>query len=309
MKRSLSAYAILAFKGMGMGAADIIPGVSGGTIAFITGIYEELINSIRSVNMKLIRVLFSDGFPAAWKHVNGFFLLTVFGGILLSIFSLSRLISWLIANYQMLVWSFFFGLIVGSAIFVGRKIHSWNWFTLTMLIAGTVIAYFVTIATPAITPESTWFIFLTGCIAICAMILPGISGSFILLLMGKYEYILAAVNDMKVLVLASFAAGCAVGLVSFSNLIGWLFRRYPNATLALLSGFMVGSLNKLWPWKEVLEYRINSEGVAVPFIERSISPMLYEVTYAKDPMLLQTLLCALTGLLLVVLFEKLTPSK
>lgn len=296
-------------KGMGMGAADIIPGVSGGTIAFISGIYEELISSIRKVNGKLIRTLFSDGIAAAWKQVNGNFLAAVFGGILLSIFSLARFISWLLQHHQMLVWAFFFGLIIGSAIFVGKKIRHWHWGVPAMFLAGSLLAYYITIATPATTPETIWFVFLSGCIAITAMILPGISGSFILLLLGKYEYILQAVNDLKVLTLAAFAAGCVAGLVSFSNVIGWLFKKYHNATLALLSGFMIGSLNKLWPWKQVLDYRENSAGELVPFMERSISPAFYESLYGQDPRIIPIIMCALAGLLIVILFEKLTNTK
>lgn len=309
MSRLFTDYILLGLKGMGMGAADIIPGVSGGTIAFISGIYEELIGSIKSFNAKLLRILFREGVAPAWNHVNGNFLLAVFGGILISIFSLSRMISWLLTNHQMLVWAFFFGLIVGSAIFVGKKISTWNWFTLGMLLAGTIIAYYVTIASPASTPETTWFVFITGCVAICAMILPGISGSFILLLMGKYEFILQAVNEVKVAVLVSFAAGCVVGLISFSNIIGWLFRKYPNATMALLTGFMIGSLNKLWPWKEVVEQRINSAGELVPFIEKSISPLKYAALHSADPKLFAAIISATSGLLLVVAFEKLTAKK
>ncbi len=309
MKRSPAAHILLLMKGMGMGAADVIPGVSGGTIAFISGIYEELISSIRSVNGQLFKTLFGQGMAAAWKQVNGNFLAAVFGGILLSIFSLARVISWLLQNHQMLVWAFFFGLIIGSAIFVGKKIKNWHWGIPAMFISGSILAYYVTIATPATTPEATWFVFLAGCIAISAMILPGISGSFILLLLGKYEYILQAVNELKVVTLMAFAAGCVVGLVSFSNVIGWLFKKHHNATLALLSGFMIGSLNKLWPRKQVLEFRENSAGEMVPFMERSISPALYESLYGQDPQLMPIIICALAGLLIVVLFEQLTKTK
>ena len=292
-----------------MGAADIIPGVSGGTVAFITGIYEELISSIRSVNWQLVRTLFDRGMAAAWKQVNGHFLAAVFGGILLSIFSLARLISWLLQHHQMLVWAFFFGLIIGSAIFVGKKVKHWHWGIPSMFISGSILAYYITIATPATTPETTWFVFLAGSIAISAMILPGISGSFILLLLGKYEYILQAVNDLKVLTLAAFAAGCVAGLISFSHVIGWLFKKYHDATLALLAGFMIGSLNKLWPWKQVLDYRENSAGELVPFMERSISPAMYESLSGQDPQLLAIIICALIGLLIVILFEYITNRK
>ncbi|NLM92509.1 MAG: DUF368 domain-containing protein [Bacteroidales bacterium] len=291
---------------MAMGAADVIPGVSGGTIAFITGIYEELINSIKSVNASLFRTLFREGIAAAWKQLNGNFLVAVFSGILISIFSLARLISWLLTNHQMLVWAFFFGLIIGSAIFVGKKIKKWNTLTVLMLLAGTTLAYYITIATPATTPEALWFIFISGGVAICAMILPGISGSFILLLMGKYEYILTAVKEFNAMVLLVFGLGCVTGIIAFSNIIAWLFRKFHNATLALLTGFMIGSLNKLWPWKQVVEERLNSHGELVPFLEQSISPARFVELTGQSTLMLPILVCALAGLLLIFVFEKLT---
>lgn len=305
MKRNFIEYLLLTVKGVGMGAADIIPGVSGGTIAFISGIYEELILSIKAFNPNLIKTLFRQGVGAAWQHVNGGFLLAVFSGILISIFSLARLISWLLANYQMFVWAFFFGLIIGSAIFVARKITTWNLFTILMLLVGSVIAWYITIASPATTSEALWFVFLSGCVAICAMILPGISGSFILLLMGKYEFILQAVKTINVPVLISFAVGCIVGIISFSNVIAWLFKKYPNATLALLSGFMIGSLNKLWPWKEVVEFRMSSHGDMVPFIEKSISPNAWALLNGQNPMILYITMFVVAGLGLITLFERL----
>lgn len=303
MKRSLSEYLLIGARGMGMGAADVIPGVSGGTIAFITGIYEELIHSIKAFDARFVKVLFGQGLPAAWKHVNGSFLLAVLSGILISIFSLARLISWLLEHYPLLVWAFFFGLIVGSAIHIGRKIGRWNAFSITMLLAGTAIAYYITVAAPATTPETHWFILVSGSIAISAMILPGISGSFILLLLGKYEFMLNVVRDIRVSYLAVFAIGCIVGVIAFSNIISWLFRHFRDATLALLTGFMIGSLNKLWPWKEVTETRINSQGEVVPFLERSISPATYETLYNTSAQLLPVVLIALAGIALVLVFE------
>lgn len=306
MTRKLTDYLTIGAKGIAMGAADVIPGVSGGTIAFITGIYEELVISIKSVNASLIKTLFKQGVPAAWKQVNGNFLVAVLAGILTSIFSLAKLISYLLSNHQMLVWAFFFGLIVGSTIFVGKKINKLNAMTIFMFLVGTAIAYFITIATPAITPQGLWFIFISGVIAICAMILPGISGSFILLLMGKYEYILNAVRDFKILILFVFAMGCAVGIVAFSNVIAWLFKRYYNATLALLAGFMLGSLNKLWPWKEVVESRLNSHGEMVPFIEKSIGPARFAEITGQDTIMIPVLISAAAGLILIFVFERFT---
>ncbi len=308
-KRNSLNYALLTLRGLGMGAADVIPGVSGGTIAFITGIYQELIFSIKSVNKEFVRLLFSQGIVTAWKHINGSFLLAVFSGVLISIFSLARLISWLLVVYPKLVWAFFFGLIIASALHVGKKITHWNTAAVVSLLAGVVVAAYVTIATPAITPEAGWFVFLSGSIAITAMILPGISGSFILLLLGKYEFMLNAVKDLQVSIIAIFGVGCVVGIISFSNVISWFFRKFPNATMALLTGFMLGSLNKLWPWKEVTKYHVNSAGEEVPFLERSISPFTYPEVTGNDNMLWQIIVFALAGFLLIFLFDVFTSHK
>lgn len=308
-KRNFSDYSLLAARGLAMGAADIIPGVSGGTIAFITGIYEELINSIKSVNGEFFRLLFREGIKSAWKHINGSFLLTVFSGILFSIFSLARVISWLLEMYPKMVWAFFFGLIIASALHVGKKITRWNMVNILTLLVGIAIAAWITIASPATTPEAWWFILLSGSIAITAMILPGISGSFILLLLGKYEFILNAVKDFKLDIIMIFAAGCVAGLITFSNIISWFFRKFPNATMAMLTGFMIGSLNKLWPWKEVLSYRINSAGEEEPLLERSISPALYTEITGEPNHLLSVIIFALLGFLLIFLFDVFTARK
>ncbi len=308
-QRSVGQYLLLFLRGLAMGGADVIPGVSGGTIAFITGIYEELIRSIQSFNAKLFQTLFSKGIPSAWKQINGNFLLAVASGILVSIFSLAKAISWLISNHPLLVWAFFFGLIIGSAIYIGRKIEKWTVFSGILLIAGSALAYYITIATPATTPEHMWFVFLSGAIAFCALVLPGISGAFILVLLGKYEFMLVAVKDLKVDVIAVFAVGGALGVILFSNVIAWLFKHHPNATLALLSGFMIGSLNKLWPWKEVEEWIINSQGETVPLLEKSISPWKYAEIYSQDPLLLPVIICMAAGITLVLSFMYFSAKK
>ena len=308
-ERRFSDYTLLTARGLGMGAADVIPGVSGGTIAFITGIYEELINSIKSVNKDFFRILFSKGIPSAWKHINGNFLLAVLSGILISIFSLARLITWLLEVYPKLVWAFFFGLIIASALHVGKKVSKWNAGIIATMIAGTAVAAWITIATPAATPETWWFIFLSGSIAIVAMILPGISGSFILLLLGKYEYMLTAVRDLDIATIIIFAIGCVIGIISFSNVISWLFKKFPNGTLALLTGFMLGSLNKLWPWKEIITYRISSSGEKVPLLEKSISPMKYEAITGQDAMLWQVIVFMAIGFLLIFTFDLIAARK
>ena len=308
-ERKFSDYTLLTARGLGMGAADVIPGVSGGTIAFITGIYEELINSIKSVNKDFFRILFSKGIPSAWKHINGNFLLAVLSGILISIFSLARLITWLLEVYPKLVWAFFFGLIIASALHVGKKVSEWNAGIVATMIAGTAVAAWITIATPATTPETWWFIFLSGSIAIVAMILPGISGSFILLLLGKYEYMLTAVRNFDITTIIIFAIGGVIGIITFSNIISWLFKKFRNATLALLTGFMLGSLNKLWPWKEIITYRISSSGEKVPLLEKSISPMKYESITGQDALLWQVIVFMAIGFLLIFTFDLITARK
>lgn len=303
MQRKPKDYALLTARGIGMGAADVIPGVSGGTIAFITGIYEELINSIKSADKEFLSLLLKFDFTGAWKHINAGFLIAVFSGILFSIFSLARVISWLLDVYPKMVWAFFFGLIIASALHIGKKITQWNGVSLALLIIGAAVAAWITIATPATSPEALWFVFISGSIAITAMILPGISGSFILLLMGQYEFILNAVKDFNILVIVVFALGCVVGIISFSNVISWFFRKYPNPTMALLTGFMIGSLNKLWPWKEVTMYRTNSAGEEVPFLERSVSPFTYSEITGEPNQLWQIITIATIGFLIIFLFD------
>ncbi len=308
-KRTIGEYLLLSARGIAMGAADVIPGVSGGTIAFITGIYEELINSIKSVDRQLFLILRKEGLIAAWKHINGSFLVSVFIGIFISIFSLARLITWLLDTHSKFVWAFFFGLIVASALHVGRKITKWNISSIISLIIGTAVAAYITIATPATTPETWWFILISGMIAITAMILPGISGSFILLLLGKYEYILSAVKEFKIGTIIIFGLGCVIGIISFSNVISWLFKKYHNVTLAILTGFMIGSLNKLWPWKQVISTRINSAGLEVPVIEKSVSPSIYSELYNEPNQLSGIIIFAITGLLVILIFDLLSSRK
>jgi len=248
--RNRKDYIILALKGCAMGMADVVPGVSGGTIAFISGIYEELLNSIRSVNGQALRLLLKGRFAALWRHVNGNFLAAVLAGIGVAFLTLARVMTWLLENEPIAIWSFFFGLIIASTVLVGREIKSWTAANAAALLAGGAAAWWITVATPAQTPTDEWFIFLAGAIAICAMILPGISGSFILLLLGKYAFMMEAIGNLRLKIIALFGAGAVVGIVSFSHLLSWLLKRWHDVTVALLTGFMLGSLNKVWPWKE-----------------------------------------------------------
>lgn len=244
---------MLSVKGMCMGAADVVPGVSGGTIAFITGIYDELINSIKSINAASLKMFFTGKWGEFWKMINGKFLLFLLAGIGISVFSLAKIITWLLVVYPVLVWSFFFGLVLASTWFVGKDVKERNWKTGLGFLLGAALAFYITVATPAETPSHFLFIFLCGAIAICAMILPGISGSFILVLLGKYFFIMEAVKTLDLKVIAIFGIGACVGITSFSRLLSYALSHMRNITLAVLSGFMLGSLNKVWPWKETLE--------------------------------------------------------
>ncbi len=281
-----------------MGAADVVPGVSGGTIAFITGIYEELVNSIKSINMEAIRMLFTGRWRSFWKHINGNFLLAVFAGVFISVLSLARVLEYLLENHPILIWSFFFGLIMASSYVVSRKIRNWDYPRVVALVGGIGIAYYITSITPATTTDASWFIFLAGALASCAMILPGISGSFILLLLGKYVFALQAVNDRIILDLLLLGSGAVLGIILFANVLSWLLKKYHDITIAILVGFMIGSLNKIWPWKEILE-TIVVEGQVKPLVEKNILPILGNA----DDRVWMALLMAGTGIGLILVIE------
>ncbi|RIJ45690.1 DUF368 domain-containing protein [Maribellus luteus] len=303
MNRSTKDYLLLVLKGMGMGAADVVPGVSGGTIAFITGIYEELINSIKSINLKAVKLFFTGQFAEFWKAINGTFLVSVVAGIGISIFSLAKGLEYLLTHYPILVWSFFFGLIVASAIYVARAIKTWNAGTIISGLIGIAVAFAITVISPAEANTAYWFVFVSGMIAICAMILPGISGSFILVLLGMYKFILGAVGDMNIAVLLTFMAGAAIGIISFSNVLSWLLKKYHNLTIAMLAGFMVGSLNKVWPWKEVTETIIDRHGELKPIAERNILPGTYEQITGHEAWMLGAIALAVVGFVLIFVVE------
>lgn len=297
MERKLKDYALLMLKGMGMGAADVVPGVSGGTIAFIVGIYDELINTIRSINLQSLKLLFTFKFKEFWKAVNGNFLFSLFAGIAISVFSLAKLITYLLVAHPILVWAFFFGLVLASTWFVAKDIEGWNWKTVLSFIIGAVIAYYITVVTPAETPTNLLFIFLCGAIAICAMILPGISGSFILVLLGKYHYIMDAVKGLDLLILCVFGAGALVGITSFSRVLSYALKHFRNVTMAVLAGFMLGSLNKVWPWKTTEIEIINGTEFA---IEHNSLPTQY---------LVEGVALMIVGFMLVYVLEKISAKK
>lgn len=287
-----------------MGAADVVPGVSGGTVAFITGIYEELINSLKSIDLDALRLLGSFRIGEFWNKINGSFLLVLLAGVATSLISLAKLMTYLLTYHPILLWAFFFGLILISAPLILREIHKWTLTTVFSFIAGIVISYFITILSPAETPTNYLFIFFCGALAICAMILPGISGAFILLLIGKYEYMIKALLEINIPVILTFISGCLAGLLGFSRFLSWILKDYRFPTLALLAGFMIGALNKVWPWKQVISFRLNHEGMQVPAFDKSISPWNYFSVTGQDPQVFKAILCAALGILLVIAIEK-----
>lgn len=314
MRKLFPDYLIITLKGLAMGAADVVPGVSGGTIAFISGIYQELIDSINNVNLSVLKTLKKDGLKAAWQQVNGGFLLALLSGIFISVLTFSKIITHLLEDHPILVWSFFFGLIIASIALIWKETSNWKVVDILALVIGIVVSYYITIARPVSSPDSYWYIFLSGFIAIIAMILPGISGAFILLLMGSYETVIGTINkfregivkfDMAILgdamlKLSVFALGAIIGLKSFSKILHWMFEKHKNTTLALLIGFMAGSLNKVWPWKQVLETRINTHGEVVPFIENSILPQ----NFVGNPQVMTAIILAIVGFFVIFGMEK-----
>lgn len=239
-----------------MGAADVIPGVSGGTIAFIMGIYDEFVGAIASIDAEAVKMIFKGRFRDFWKHINGNFLLSLVIGIGVSVISLAGLMQMLLNEHPIQTWAFFFGLIVASSMFILRGISGWRFKDFIMLVLGLVLGVTVCTLSPTQTPDALWFIFLSGAIAICAMILPGISGSFILLILGKYQYIMACISNLvagvdfgrNALILGVFMIGAVVGILGFSKFLHWLLARWHRSTLIVLAGFIIGSLVKVWPW-------------------------------------------------------------
>ena len=305
MQRRLIDYVVISLKGMAMGAADVVPGVSGGTIAFISGIYEELITSINNINVSLIKSFLKEGFFAGWKKLNGSFLLSIVIGIAISVLSLVKTIKWLLENEPVLLWSFFFGLVIASIFFVAKQITKWTLATVLGFIIGSFVAYYITTLPPLGTNSSSWFLFFSGALAICAMILPGISGAFILVLLGAYKPVIDAIDNRDFKTIIILGVGAIIGLLSFSKLLKWLFKNYHNLTLAILTGFIFGSLNKIWPWKKVLTWRMNSHNEKVPLLEQSISPFSFE----GDNQLAIAVLLMIIGFLTIFILEKLGNAK
>jgi putative membrane protein len=268
---------MVAVKGACMGAADVIPGVSGGTIAFIMGIYDEFVGSLASINADAVRMLLKGQFKAFWKHINGTFLLSLVIGIGFSVISLASLMQYLLEWHPIQTWAFFFGLIVASSIFILRGISGWRWRDGLLLVFGVLLGATICTLSPTQTPDALWFIFLSGAIAICAMILPGISGSFILLILGKYQFIMGCISDLtsgvdfgrNLLILSIFLVGAVIGILSFSKFLHWLLARWQKETMLVLAGFIIGSLVKVWPWSNT-EALAQSEAAGSMFYGQAI---------------------------------------
>ncbi|SDB20806.1 putative membrane protein [Flavobacteriaceae bacterium MAR_2010_188] len=305
MERRFSDYVVISLKGIAMGAADAVPGVSGGTIALIAGIYEELITTISQVDLSLFTTLRKDGFKSFWTALNGNFLLALFSGILISFVSFMRLAKYLIENEPILIWSFFFGLVIASILFVGKQIEKWSVSVIISMIIGAAFAYYISILPGMSENNGSFFLLFAGALAICAMILPGISGAFILVIIGAYKSLSDSLHDFDFKRIAIFGLGAIIGLLSFSRVLKWLFKHYPNLTLAVLTGFIIGSLNKIWPWKEVLTWRVDEEGIKIPVLEKSISPFSFE----GDPQLWLAITLIIVGFLTIVLLEKIGTNK
>ncbi|MDA8667395.1 DUF368 domain-containing protein [Candidatus Actinomarina sp.] len=291
----------LYLKGAAMGAADIVPGVSGGTIALITGIYEELISSIKNINSKLFKILLKNGIKEFWSALNGNFLLVLLTGIFTSVILLAQVIVFLLVSHEFKLWGFFFGLIIASAFLILKDIQSHNIKSILLMLFGILIAATISLSSTTSFPNSDIFIFITGSIAITAMILPGISGSFILLLLSKYEFIINAIKDFDIRVILVFGLGCICGLLIFSRFLHFLFQNYKDNLLSVLSGFLIGSLIKIWPFRMVIETRIDSDGIEEAMITQPVIPTSQDIES-----ILMFLLFSIFGYLLITLIQKKT---
>ncbi len=306
-KRNLLQNLMLTAKGMAMGAADVVPGVSGGTIAFISGIYEELINSLSNINLKALTLWRKEGTGALWRHINGTFFVFLFAGIGISIFALSKVVTRLLDSHPVILWSFFFGLIIASILVVGKRVKKWTLPTIISLVFGIAVALWISSIQTTASLDAKWFVVLSGAIAICAMILPGISGSFILVLMGSYHVIYGAIADVDLSIIGLFALGCVIGLLSFARVLKYLFSNHHDLTVTLLTGFMIGALYKVWPWKKAIgdePLLVHSDG-REEWMMKNVLPG----DYPGDNQLWIAIACAVGGFLLIFILERFAPKE
>ena len=303
-------YVILVLKGIAMGAANVIPGVSGGTLALITGIFERLINAIKSLNLKAVKLLFSFKLKEFAQHIDLYFLIAVFGGIVIAIVTLAKLFDYLFTNYPVYIWSYFFGLVLASVYFVGKTITNWTPAVIISFVVGTAFAIFISVLNPATEDSSTLYLLLCGVVAICSMILPGLSGSFVLILMGNYKLVMIdSVNNWDLTVLIPVGIGAVVGLLAFSHILSWVFRKYRNETIAILTGFILGTVVILWPWQKIL-YLTDSAG---ELILKKGEPIVFKyerfVPDSFSTEVIFAILIAIAGIISIWAIEKAAATK
>ncbi len=298
----MNASIALFLKGLAMGAANVIPGVSGGTIALITGIYERLINAIKQCDLHAVKFLLARNWKAFWQHIDGQWLCILLGGFALSIITLARLFEYLLAEHERNTMAFFFGLIVLSVVYVAKRVTRWDTTAFIALLAGIIIAVAIALLAPASENDSTFYVFLCGVMAISSMILPGLSGSFVLIMMGNYALVLSAINTFSLNILIPLALGCGFGLIAFSHILAWVFKRYANQTLALMTGFVVGSLVVIWPWKEAIATRMIRGKVHI-LSEKNILPASFDTEFYS------AVLFAILGFVIVFMLERLSKKQ
>lgn len=296
---------LLYLKGLAMGAADVVPGVSGGTVAFITGIYDELLNSIKSVNPQAAKILLRQGLKAFWFHINGTFLITLIAGIATSFLLLAHAITWLMAQQPLLFWAFIFGLITASCVHVGKMLEGLSWRTVLFFLLGAVLVLAVTEMKPVDIQLTYGVAFIAGSIAICAMILPGISGSFMLLMMGLYGPMMLAIKGLDVPMIASFMFGCITGILLFAHIVSFCLERFRQLTLAFLTGMLFASLNAVWPWRVIAE-TVQIADKVKPVLEKNVLPTQYELLIGQDSLVVYCVLLAFIGFSLVMALEQLS---
>ena len=308
-------------KGAAMGVAEVIPGVSGGTLAFITGIYERLLSAISSINLSLISLWKTEGFKAVWARIDGLFLVKLLAGMGIGFILGLKLIVGLLESHPVHIWSFFFGLILASIPLIGKQVKKWGGLEIILLVFGAGLVYWVTIAAPSQGSEHLFVVFIAGMIGVSALMLPGLSGSFVLLLMGMYTIIMPAIEEVthhplspELLVVLVFGLGMLGGLLTFAKVLSFTFKKYPNPTLAILTGFLIGSLNKVWPWQHVTETRINSKGEEVVLFSESVLPTTFSdltdnFLYGNEPYLIVSGIIVLVAIGIVFLMDKYSISE
>ena len=299
-------YFLLFIKGLGMGTADVIPSISSSTIALITGIYGKLIEAIYACNRTAFNLLKAGKWRLFWDYIQGNFLFFVCLGVGTSLFSTARLVRYFLINYPIETWAFFFGISINASITTYQQIRKINFLSLCLSGIGIVIVYFIVQLPPVVSPDAYWFIFIAGTLAVCAMILPGISGSFILLILGKYRFMLDALHKFDWPILCTFILGGLIGLLIFSKFLVWLLKTYNDQTISLLAGFMLGSLPTTWPWKSIISPNETNSSV---LLANNISPMHFQSLHLKDPHILQALFYLSLGCLVVILLKKWKPHK